>query len=272
MNHMLIDAYPEDAVTTLLAFVAGQSAYLLIDQAQATAECAYVLRALPAVAFTRIFEGRYAGDDVADVSPLLLALPNTDAEREAFIRRWLRITTGLPMLSAIKTDQPLPVVNRHFQNQLEAAGPDDTAYILRWADTRCLALLRDVLTQSQQLRLMSTLTAWAWFDRGGHWVVMQGEPDSAEPTREATEPYRLDDAQIQAIQDASLADTLLRHLYHSRQGLVFRVTPSRVHASIEQTLMQLRDEYGALPPIAACSRPVVQALLKEKQAATHPEA
>lgn len=263
MERGLVNAYPDDAIGTCIAFAAIGTAYLLVDQAMAPDACARLLRSRTATPSVRIFEGCYAGEDVNAVSPLLLAVPGEPAERENCIRRWLRVTDGLPMLSVIKSEQPLSAVNRHLQAQLEADDPDGTAYVLRWADIRSLTLLRAVLTDAQRARLMSGMRAWGWFGRDGTWTVMDAPITSEAHTDATAEPYHLDAAQMDRIRAASMADSLLRYLCGTRQHVRVLATPARVHACIGVVLERLRGETGALPSVGECCRSAVAQLLSE---------
>jgi hypothetical protein len=262
MDTKLIDSCPEDAARTLAAFAAaeeGIDTYLLIDTALAPTACARVLRRRPALASTLVFEGRYAVEALVDLSPRLLALPENADEHEAFFDDWLQRTRGLPMLSVIQSVLTLPALNAHLQAQLEAVDSHDRAYVLRWADTRSLSLLRDIFTPAQQARWMADITAWAWFDRAGAWTVMDGIPVVVDAV--STRPYRLDERQMEVIQASAMADTLLAYLHDNRQGLQIRGSLSSIHARILAQVERLRAQGDTLPTPAEATRHAVRDLL-----------
>lgn len=260
-----IDPYPTDAVGILENFVADAGdlhTYALLDAAFNPGPCEQLGRRWSTTGYRSVFEGRYVGKDLEAIAPRVMRLPPGHEARVALFVHLLRYTQGQPMFSLLSTPCHLDELVSHLQKQVEATDEEGRAYLLRLADTRSLALLREVLTPVQRVRWMRDIHAWGWFGRDGRWVVdIPLEPDHEREAATLPFPdtYELDAHQVRTIQQAATADTVLKHVLSSHRPMALHGSPSALHAAIVESL----DKHGNIS-IADAVRHAM-ALLTERQ-------
>ncbi|WP_031339774.1 DUF4123 domain-containing protein [Xanthomonas maliensis] len=181
-----------------------------------------------------LYEGKYAGEGVDEASPWLAPLPHAAEALPGWLDGVLRVCAGRPMLSLLQTRMPLQALRTHLQSRLEAT-VDAEVFVMRYADTRCLPQLWEVLHAEQRAVLADGIAAWCYIDRDGS---LQALPlQSVAPGAVAALPVALSSAQQQALQLAALPDTVMAYL-RERQDVFgsLRGLPSAVHRCVQQVV------------------------------------
>lgn len=106
----------------------------------------------PDGAVIALYEGVYDGDGLLEISPCVTPLPDDAAHRAEVCAGLLRETDGRPMLSVLRAAHGLDALVAHLRGQMEARAADDEAFLVRFADTRCVPTWAGVLTPAQRAR------------------------------------------------------------------------------------------------------------------------
>ncbi|WP_153134190.1 DUF4123 domain-containing protein [Paraburkholderia agricolaris] len=209
-----------------------------------------------------LYEGTYEGEDLMQISPCLMQLPELAEQRDAVCSALLQRTNGRPMFSMLRpTTYRLAELASHLRRQLEARTEDGEAFLVRFADTRCLPVWTNVLTAAQRARFFAGIDAWWFFDRKGALVPVealasvQGDGQAHESTIAEEKPYQVDASQLEPLKLAAKVDTLIFHIRQRPESFgQFTASPSRVHECVSAAMA------GELPSPAAASRVALQAL------------
>jgi hypothetical protein len=205
-----------------------------------------------------LYDGVYEADDLMRISPCLMPLPE-DAERfDAVCTKLLQRTAGRPMFSLLRTTYRLAELTAHLRRQLEARTENGDAFLMRFADTRCLPVLAGALTVAQRGRFFAGIDTWWIFDRTAALVPVDAQAiDTANREAAAADegPYWLDALQLEPLKQAAKVDTLIFHI-RQRPESFGRLTASasEVHACVSAAMA------GELPSPAAASRVALAAL------------
>nr|WP_321956807.1 DUF4123 domain-containing protein [Paraburkholderia bannensis] len=186
-------------------------------------------------AWVVLYDGVYEGDGLLAVSPCLLRLPETIDARMALCEAVLCETNGLPMVSLLQGAHSTAALAAHLRGQMEAQAGDDEAFLVRFADTRCLPAWLDVLTEQQRARFIAGIDAWSAFDRTGTLVEMAigAQQDPVLSADDRARPYLLDAAQMNALREAARIDTLIYHVRQRPESFgVLVATPSQVYECV----------------------------------------
>lgn len=261
-----IDRYPDDTPDRLDALFGRAPAdgrwHLLLDMGFAPA----LRDRLPALerdeAVVVLYEGVYDGDDLLTISPCLVPLPADAAARTAMLAAVLRETSGRPMVSLLHGARDTAALAAHLRGQMEAsAAADGEAFLVRFADTRCLPAWLAALTPAQRRRFTDGIGAWHVFDRSGALVALEVD-HASQAAREDTdagrggEPYVLDVHQVERLRQAAKIDTLLFHVRQRPESFGRLVaTPSQAHACVSAAWARHDG------PPAAASRAALDALV-----------
>lgn len=207
-----------------------------------------------------LYEGIYAGADLEQAAPYLIPLPVDEAARQERVHRLLAKTQATAMLSFIAAPCDTPSLATLLQAHLEAESPQGEAFMLRMADTRCLASMREVFTPEQWQRLTSGMSHWWYANRGGALQVVECAGASTEFPRE---PFRLTEAQLTALTRAALPDQLLHMVQRHADRLgTLQITPSQAHDHLASAMTGQVDE--DLPALSVLYRAAIVALMQAK--------
>ncbi len=160
--------------------------------------------------FLNCYEG---GDDLHDlvpVAPWVCPIAGT-AKGRARCSELLQHANGKPMLSVLASTRPLVDLVHYWQpyHWVHSAEPNDKQrFLLRFADTRTLALLPTQLSPAQWHTLRAPLAKWLILDRSGH---LQELPPSA-PNLGPVIRLELSTKTLAQMVDDAMPDTLLSHL------------------------------------------------------------
>jgi hypothetical protein len=213
-------------------------------------------------AVVTLYEGLYEGEDLMRISPCLVSLPELPEQRDAVCSALLQRTNGRPMFSVLRTTTyRLAELASHLRRQLEARTDDGEAFLVRFADTRCLPMWTDVLTTAQRARFFAGIDAWWFFDRKGALVPVEalasvaGDEQPHESVAADEKPYQVDASQLASLKLAAKVDTLIFHIRQRPESFgQLMDSPSRVHACVSAAMA------GELPSPAAASRVALEAL------------
>ncbi|AWV00633.1 DUF4123 domain-containing protein [Burkholderia sp. JP2-270] len=256
-----IDRYPDDIPDRLRELFehvpAGGRWHLLLDMGFAPA----LRDRMPEVdrndAVVVLYEGVYDGEDLMSISPCLVPLPADAAARMAMLEIVLRETSGRPMVSLLHGARDTNALAAHLRGQMEAsAASDDEAFLVRFADTRCLPAWLAALTLAQRRRFTAGIDAWWAFDRTGTLVALDLDAagdvsGSGANAAHSGEPYVLDQNQVERLRQAAKVDTLIFHVRQRPESFGRLVaTPSQAHACVSAA-WALHDGPPAAAPRAA---------------------
>ncbi|WP_190285729.1 DUF4123 domain-containing protein [Montanilutibacter psychrotolerans] len=196
-------------------------------------------------ALTSLYEGRYNGEGLTEISPSLCELPTDPVESERWLSAILDACRGQPMLAFIVTALSRDELVRHLQQRMEAASPPGEHFVARWADTRCLASWVAVLDDAQRAHFTAGIDAWLYFDRCGQLQSLPLETTVSPGHHDLA--YRLTWEQIRRLQRSAMADTVLDYL-RARSRVFGRLSglPSVVHATAEKILLESSDTDSAI--------------------------
>ncbi|RBJ77600.1 DUF4123 domain-containing protein, partial [Xanthomonas oryzae pv. oryzae] len=147
MHRVWIDVASDETKAATHALLAEASASdvriaLLLDRAFVPAdEWRRFAASTPGVP---LYGGKYAGDGVEQASPWLCTVPEQGASPGPWLDALFRLCAGRPMLTLLQTRLPLQPLRLHLQQRLEASVAGET-FVVRYADTRCLPQLFEVL-------------------------------------------------------------------------------------------------------------------------------
>ncbi|WGS49977.1 DUF4123 domain-containing protein [Paraburkholderia sp. D15] len=240
-----IDTYPSDALPRLRRVLdrpADETArhwYALLDMGFSRVLREHLHELYPDGAVVVLYEGLYDGEDLLPISPCLVPLP-ADAERRAAVcDGLLRHTDGRPMLSLLHTAYEADALAAHLRRQFEARASDDEAFLVRYADTRCLPSWADVLNETQRARFFAGLDSWWYFDRAAVLTPLRFDAQAERIDRDievkspTDDPYRLDPQQMAALRRAAKIDTLIFHIRQRPESFgQLQASPSQVHAAV----------------------------------------
>lgn len=115
------------------------------------------------------------------VAPCLVALAPENTLRMQ-VARLIRHCQGRPMISFVGTTGSIKDISEKWRAMHMVSVIDEQEMLLRFADTRVLSYLPEILTSPQWGAICSTLSYWTYFDRSGRLVKcdIPGLSDHAE--------------------------------------------------------------------------------------------
>lgn len=232
-----------DATLRQGAANAGQRVYALFESG--LADPSWWRRTPFFPALTSLFEGRYNGAGLAEISPSFCELPADPVDSERWLSAIIDVCRGQPMLAFIMTNLSRDELVRHLQQRMEAANPAGEHFVVRWADTRCLACWVSVLEDAQRADFVAGIDAWFYFDRCGQLQSLPIEATVSPGHHDLT--YRLTGDQILRLQRSAMTDTVLDYL-RARSRVFGRLSglPSLIHANAEKILLESSDTDSAI--------------------------
>ncbi|QBG91229.1 DUF4123 domain-containing protein [Xanthomonas oryzae] len=240
MHRVWIDVASDETKAATHALLAEASASdvriaLLLDRAFVPADewCRFAA-STPGVP---LYGGKYAGDGVEQASPWLCTVPEQGASPGPWLDALFRLCAGRPMLTLLQTRLPLQPLRLHLQQRLEASVAGET-FVVRYADTRCLPQLFEVLDPAQRAAFLASIDGWRYVDRAG---ALQSLPKQSADAAAAL-PFVLSPDQQQALQTAALPDTLIAYL-RERQDVFGHLCgwPSAIHRCVHAVLGGLAE-------------------------------
>ena len=219
MKMMNSDFYAQDviivpaAVETLGILIAAQPDLhwaALIDSAFDYPACETVLYAAGSI-------NCYSANEFAGLqkaAPLLVPIPVKGAD--ALLRSILRHCAARPMISFIASRIPLAELSEHWRSLHRVGVVDQQKMLLRFADTRVLSRLPEILNSSQWLSYSAPLVHWLVLDRTGAFAPIPLAPTDALPDQ----AIKLSEQQVDALLLASQPDAIIELLKNAMSDVI----------------------------------------------------
>lgn len=259
---MIIDTMPMPSVRrfveTLFAdgtLKLGHALYALLDHALAP-EGRFLDEGPVARLEARNLYSHLGGADKRH-SPWLLELPPDQAGQLDALTRLLMQSDGLPMLSILSCPLSVEDLAAHLGFHAKVAlPPESRAYLLRFADTRIVPVLSDLLEPDQRRQFFGPIGQWAFPDRHGHLAIIRGEGAMTPPP---DMPLALNEAQLDAFTWATLPDSILARLQEEASWPA-QLSPSARHHLVCQWIEETRTEAGEQAEPGTCLAQCLNAL------------
>lgn len=184
-----------------------------------------------------------------DVAPRLIEVSVVPQQRKAQIDQLLQLTAGAPALSFLRSVYPDRSLQMVFDYLAIAQIQDrPRAVHLRFADTRVLAGLLEMLSPNQQQRVTHIVRDWRWFDRSGQWQSWSIKPTSAALTEMDSQTHlHLSGSQFSQLLDQAEADGFFQRLTLEHPTLVLTQQRMEFHQRLTAALsiaseLMLRNE------------------------------
>jgi hypothetical protein len=148
------------------------------------------------------------------VAPCLMGLfSGTDLHVQ--VTRLVRHCQGRPMLSFVGTTESLEDISARWRAMHMVSVVDEQEMLLRFADTRVLSYLPQVLTSPQWKAICGAVSHWTYFDRSGRLVTCD-IPDSNDGPRKVS----ITKEQLEKFLDISHPDALMALIGESMCDIV----------------------------------------------------
>lgn len=187
------------------------------------------------------YAAEYPLNDLVGVAPWLIELDPFEKDQRQ-LARLLAHCSARPMFSVMASRIPAWGLGRRWLPLHHAHTSDKQRLLLRFADTRMLPLLPDILEPVQWAAIAASLAHWFYVDREGAMVaaVLPEPPALASPTF-----LHLSQAQLDAMMKASEPDAAL-DLLADQMPEVFApdVSHGKLHGYIKKKTFGLIDRYG----------------------------
>ena len=167
-------------------------------------------------------------DDLAPAAPWLIAL-RPDASGLERLAALITHCSGRPMLSVLATPVFADELIAYWQPLHWLHMKDKQRFLLRFFDTRVVAVLPEVLTARQWAAIAAPLAHWFYIDRDG--AVKSAPPVAPATTRAPM--LEMSQKQIDALMDFSAPDAAIDFLSdYSAELIPKEMLPSRFHRHI----------------------------------------
>lgn len=240
--YFAVDPLPPSAVTELLGVwyqakeqLPDARLYALIDTAFDEAACASYLDGRAEGDRLSLYEGLML-EELGAVSPWLVRLNSSDRAALTQELEALRVLRGSrPMLSFVASALDLPALQRHFKPFVEVVIEGDLALFMRFADTRIIDPLFDVLTPEQKTAFVPP-DMGLWFPRRQSGSVGGVLPKTLRPDAVPLKQLHLDGKQFGRLIDAGDADLVINALTTTDALIFGDARPSDVHRFITRQI------------------------------------
>ena len=201
--------------------------YALIDCAFAP-QCHQLLKShLGSGSLRSLYENMPgASDEAIRHSPVLL---NIDAAERPLLDRVLQLTNGLPMLSFIRSVEPLESLFERLSPWC-IVNADGQYFVLRFPDTRRLPDVLAALSPLQQMAFCGPGTTWHFRQRDASWRTFLAPGKTAASMSLPPCAPVLDGDQCAALIAGSEADEVVANLLQLSPAYEAKHSPSALHA------------------------------------------
>lgn len=178
-----------------------------------------------------------------EVAPHLIAINQGRDPRQEQIKQLLKLTSGTPALSWLRSAYPERALQMLFGYLAKAQIQDRPKQVhIRFADARILPRLLQALHPSQQRRVIDIVQSWRWFDRGGQWQAWPIEHESSDVAEIDSETYlHLAKSQFYQLLKNTEADEIFQKLTHQCPELIPEQQRAYFHRNIEKFLATADD-------------------------------
>lgn len=186
----------------------------------------------------------YASTDLAAFgqhAPHWIALPSVpDGLRETLVQL-LRCIGEAPAISVVSTDAGIQQLIALSATLATVRVEQRTAPVhCRFADTRVLPELLDILSPEQRTRIGAIVRGWSWFDRLGQlaqWTTDGADVAGDAPLADASTGLHLSIAQFRAMQSAAEADGMFKLLLDTTPEIVPAQGRGAFHNALQRHLV-----------------------------------
>lgn len=180
--------------------------------------------------------------ELSDLSPCLIGLADT-GDREWALADLLADCSGRPMLSFLTSALSLDALTLHFRQLVQITTEDELSWPLRFADTRIIPSLLEVLNTDQRTALLQPIEGWWIVSRSGEIgalsTCVNGDSTAKWPERGLV----LTDDQFARLVADSEADGLINTLSMAAPEALADRLPAEVFATVSRHCA-LSDRYG----------------------------
>ena len=203
---------------------------------------------LPSHSWASVYDGLPNTDrKVMQASPQLVDLSQLDDMQRSVL---LKGTSGYPMLSIIMT--PMPI--HQLASQLKAfciISTPSARYTLRFADTRLLPAIIQILTNEQQVLFGHNIHAWHYVDRAAQWASLPLKCNNDSAVIPPINGIALNNEQVKALMEAAQTDRAMAFIEDTSPALyACWQKPSERYAWFQHH-MALQDAPAALAELPA---------------------
>ena len=184
----------------------------------------------------------YQNTELADLgpySPTLYLIGEDDSA--AHIAKLLELCKGLPMLSFIRSACNLAGLKQHLEYLLKVYCEDHTEWPLRYADTRILVPLFDVLTAEQKNILLGPIHNWMIPDRFGKIKSQLGENINTALWCFESGVLKMDEKQFAEMIDAAVPDSILATVRDKYSSILLPYTSGEQFKRVEQGIKDAKE-------------------------------
>lgn len=175
------------------------------------------------------------------VSPLLVELPTSPEGQRQTIAYLLKQGNGRPMFSILASPLTFTQLAAHLAHFTQIRlSPDEQEYLLRFADTRIVPTVVQVLSPEQRSQMFGPIHFWLYLDREAKWtgIISEGTTDIADGPL-----LTLTQAQLDAFERATMPDNFIAQL--SEEFPEFAATqPSARHRLVSHWISQADEAAG----------------------------
>lgn len=178
-----------------------------------------------------------------EVAPHLIAINQGRDQRQEQIKQLLQLTTGTPALSWLRSAYPERALQMLFGYLGKAQIQERQNPVhLRFADTRILPGLLNILSANQQRRVIDIVQNWRWFNRGGAWQEWPIEPASANAAEMDTASHlHLSVSQFEHLLKNAEADGFFEMLTHQCPDLIPAQHRAGLHIRLRGLLLRATE-------------------------------
>ncbi|MDW5417090.1 DUF4123 domain-containing protein [Iodobacter sp. CM08] len=181
----------------------------------------------------------YQETELADMdaySPRLYWISN-----EAEIEKIITLCQGKPMLSFIRSQAQLGALKQHLEYLLKVYCEDNTEWPLRYADTRILPALFNVLNKPQLNTLLAPLHSWFILDRFGVIQRQFGSNQADLLWGKELGVLKMDEQQFAQMLDAATADSILATIQEKHSSILLPFTLTEQFKRVQQGIQDAHD-------------------------------
>ena len=171
------------------------------------------------------------------VAPCLIAL-FSGSDLRTQLTRLIRHCQGRPMLSFVGTAQSLKDISARWRAMHMVAVVDEQEMLLRFADTRILSYLPQVLTSPQWGAICGAVSDWTYFNRSGRLVSCDIPDASHRP-----EKVSITKEQLANLLDKSHSDALMALIWESMCDIVPIDSPASERYRMISNSYELAKKY-----------------------------
>lgn len=183
------------------------------------------------------------------VSPLLVELPTNPEGRRRAIAYLLKQCNGRPMFSILASPLSFTQLVAHLAHFTQIRlPPDEQEYLLRFADTRIVPTVVQVLSPAQRSQMFGPIHFWLYLDREAKWtgILSEGTTDIASDSL-----LTLSEAQLDAFERATMPNNFIAQL--CEEFPEFAATqPSARHRLVSHWISQADEAAGGRAESGEC--------------------